>query len=87
MKKILLVMGVMLLASCKTTYETFTYVEVRGNELVIDTVEIDSRYAHDMEAIRRQAGLSTDKWINGGMIRLDKDSHLKINKEQGRYPK
>ena len=84
MKKIILMLTAIGLVGCGTTYETFVYVEQKGNELVLDTFKIDSRFAHDIKGLRKRMGL---KSTYDGHYKLDKDSHLKINKKMGRYPK
>lgn len=88
MKKLLvLAVSVLGLVSCKTSYETITYIEVRGNNLYKDSIIIDSRYSHSIEDIRRVAGLKGDKWLIDKVEKYDKDSHLINNEKKGRYPK
>ena len=87
MKRLLLLISVVGLVSCKTTYDAITYVELRGDKLHRDKLEIDSRFTHSVEEMRRVAGLKGDKWIIDKIEKYDKDSHLINNEKQGRYPK
>ena len=86
MKRLLLLISVVGLVSCKTTYDAITYVELRGDKLHRDKLEIDSRYTHSIESIRKVAGLKGDTWRIDKIEVYDKDSHLKNNEKQGRYP-
>ena len=87
MKKLLVLVAGVMLVSCKTSYETITYIEVRGENLTKKEVVVDSRFTHSVEEMRRVAGLKGDKWIIDKIEKYDKDSHLINNEKQGRYPK
>lgn len=83
----LMLTSLILLIGCKTSYETITYVELRDGNMLKDTIVIDSRYAHNIEYIRRCLGVKENKWVIDKVEVYNKDSHLKNNEKQGRYPK
>lgn len=86
MRKLLILISLILLVGCKTSYETITYVELRDGNILKDTIVIDSRFTHSIAEMRRVAGLKGDKWIIDKIEKYDKDSHLINNEKQGRYP-
>lgn len=87
MRKMLMLTSLILLIGCKTSYETITYIEVRGENLTKKEVVVDSRFTHSVDETRRVAGIKGDKWIIDKIEKYDKDSHLINNEKQCRYPK